>query len=510
MIASSAAIFALMATLTAGYSLPNPLPGSDLKVLPKPATRDQATAACNALGLRLAAITGANIKAASQLVGKDAFGWVASWEGNNYGGACLQLQSETITVAQTCNDLNLPVCQGLVHPQPPCPSEESSSHFVPIPSCESEDSESCEKSWESKKSESCENSWESTESCPVFSTESECSSYESSTDCESSESFKCYNPEIKDSCESSPSSSGRCDPCCAGVHKLTYQADFPAGEYLAKVSQKFSVFDVFGPNACTNVGSLANNLGVSATIVGSDGTDACQSQISASDSVIDVANATHQVAETSLSAYITSLPSGTVAPSASTTISALLGSVSADISALTSALNSISGLPISAAIQTAVSNTNTALTALSSALNSFTIYFTTTSPLTASAIITEYNSTLNIPNLTNNVNTAVEGIDTAVNNNASIPYGNYYDVYRAWALNSAVYSLLDGTVSAANSLYNCYGEYRAIYITKPLSSLTYVNSRGNACLQQCRGKPQSCLYLCGGLKPPGYQVPFAI
>jgi hypothetical protein len=50
------------------------------------------------------------------------------------------------------------------------------------------------------------------------------------------------------------SSIRNCDLCCAGVRKLTYQAPFGAGAYLAKVSQTFTSFEAFGPNACSNVG----------------------------------------------------------------------------------------------------------------------------------------------------------------------------------------------------------------------------------------------------------------
>jgi hypothetical protein len=156
---------------------------------------------------------------------------------------------------------------------------------------------------------------------------------------------------------------------------LTYQAPFGPGIYLAKVAQRFSVFDAFGPNACANVAALAATLGVEAVLVGSDGTNICDG----------------------------------------------------------------------------------------------------TTP------------------------------DT-------FPYGTTYVVSRAWALNQPIYALLNGVVYAANSLYNCYGEYRAIYLSKPLSELTFVtNSNGNVCFERCKGKPRSCVALCqADFARPGYSPRFEI
>jgi hypothetical protein len=150
---------------------------------------------------------------------------------------------------------------------------------------------------------------------------------------------------------------------------LTYQAPFGPGIYLAKVTQRFSVFDVFGPNACANVQALANTLGVNAVLVASNGTNYC-----------DTADTT--------------------------------------------------------------------------------------------------------------------------------AYGAYYTVSRAWALNQPIYALWNGTVYAANSLYNCYGEYVAILLNKSLSDLTFVtNNNGNVCFERCKGK-RDCLDLCNGLPRPSYLPKF--
>ena len=56
---------------------------------------------------------------------------------------------------------------------------------------------------------------------------------------------------------------------------MTYQAPFGAGIYMAKVTQRFTIFDVFGPNACDKVATLAKALGVEAVLVGADGLNMC-------------------------------------------------------------------------------------------------------------------------------------------------------------------------------------------------------------------------------------------
>lgn len=349
MIASSAALFAVLATLAAGHNT--------FHVLPTAVTRDQAIAACANQGQRLAAITGASIERVSAMLPAGASGWIASWNSDTYGGACLQLKAGTITAAASCAEKHLPVCEGAEHPQPPHPEpscsssssssssdcSSSSSHVIPEPSISS--SSSCTEFTSSSSSSSgCDMSSESWTS--------ECDS--------SSSSYSCSEDISSDICSSSSSSSsshGRCDPCCAGVRKLTYQAPFGAGIYLAKVAQRFTVLDVFGPNACNKVDTLAKTLGVKAVLVGADGFNACENE------------GTH--------------------------------------------------------------------------------------------------------------------------------YGTKYVVSRAWALNQPVYDLLNGEVQAANSLYNCYGEYRAIYLKKPLSDLTFVNNnQGNVCYERCKDKPRSCLAVC--------------
>lgn len=351
MIASSAALFAVLATLAAGQKF---------TVLPNAVSRDQAIAACANAGLQLAAITGASIEQVSAQLPAGASGWIASWNSDNYGGACLQLKTGTITAAASCAEHHLPICEGDAHPAPPHHSSCSSSSS----------SSSCE-SLPSSSSSSCTEFSSSSSSCELS------SDSWSSSECDSSSSFSCSEDVSSDICsssfDSSSSSSSVCDPCCAGVRKLTYQAPFGAGIYLAKVSQRFSVFDVFGPNSCSNVQTLAATLGVNAVLVGSDGLNAC-------------------------------------------------------------------------------------------------------------------------------------------NVNDTTPYGTFYTVSRAWALNQPIYALLNGQVSAANSLYNCYGEYRAIYLTKPLSELTFVtNTKGDVCFERCRGKPRSCLALCqGDLARPGFLPKFKI
>lgn len=356
MIASSAALFAVLATLAAGQKF---------TVLPNAVSRDQAIAACANAGYQLAAITGATIEQVSAQLPAGAAGWIASWNSDSYGGACLQLKAGTITAAASCAEHHLPVCQGEGHPVPPCPSSSSSSSSCPTESSSS----SCDPI---SSSSSCTEFSSSSSSCDLS------SSSWSSTECDSSSSFSCSDSVSSDICSSSfdsssSSSSNVCDPCCAGVRKLTYQAPFGAGIYLAKVAQRFSVFDVFGPNACANVASLAATLGVNATLVGSDGLAVCN-------------------------------PADTT------------------------------------------------------------------------------------------------------------PYGTFYVVSRAWALNQPIYALFNGVVNAANSIYNCYGEYRAIFLDKPLSELTFVtNTKGDVCFERCRGKPRSCLALCqGDLARPGFLPKFKI
>lgn len=344
MIASSAALFALMATLAAGQKF---------TILPTPATRDQSIQACSNAGLQLAAITGASIEQVSAQLPAGAAGWIASWNGDAYGGACLQLKTGTITAAASCLENHLPVCEGVVVPH--------------VPSCSS--------SSPHESTSTCSELPESSTGCDLSSS---AESFSSSYECDESSSFSCSENVSSDICSSSaPSSSSssvdKCDPCCAGVRKLTYQAPFGAGIYLGKVTQRFSVFDAFGPNACSNVQSLAQTLGVNAVLVGSDGLNACSN------------------------------------------------------------------------------------------------------------------------------------LDT-------FPYGTTYVVSRAWALNQPIYSLLNGVVSAANSIYNCYGEYRAIYLTKELSDLSFVtNSNGDTCFQRCKGKPTSCVAICqANFARPSYQQKFEI
>jgi hypothetical protein len=360
MIASSAALFAVLATLAAGHKF---------TVLPNAVTRDQAIAACANAGLQLAAITGATIEQVSAQLPAGSSGWIASWNSDSYGGACLQLKSGTITAAASCAEHHLPVCEGEGHPVPPCPSSSSycpssssSSSCTIEPSCSSS-TESCP----SSSSSSCTEFSSSSSSCELS------SDSWSSSECDVSSSFSCSDSLSSDICSSSSSSSEVCDPCCAGVRKLTYQAPFGPGIYLAKVAQRFSVFDVFGPNACANVATLAATLGVNATLVGSDGLNACNA------------------------------------------------------------------------------------------------------------------------------------LDTT-------PYGTFYVVSRAWALNQPIYALYNGVVNAANSLFNCYGEYRAIFLEKPLSELTFVtNPQGDVCFERCRDKPRSCVALCQNeFARPGYLSKFKV
>lgn len=323
-----------MATLVAGQTF---------TILPTPATRDQSIQACSNAGLQLAAITGASIEQVSAQLPAGSAGWIASWNGDAYGGACLQLKAGTITAAASCFENHLPVCESVL-----VPHVESSS---------------------------CTESHEESSSTGDLSSNF-------SSECDESSSFSCSDNVSSDICSSTtehntPSSSvGKCDPCCAGVRKLTYQAPFGAGIYLAKVALRFSVFDVFGPNACTNVANLAATLGVNAVLVGSNGLNACATDLDP---------------------------------------------------------------------------------------DNFT-------------------------------------------------YGTTYVVSRAWALNQPIYSLLNGVVSAANSLYNCYGEYRAIYLTKDLSELSFVtNSNGDTCFQRCKGKPTSCVAICqADFARPSYLQKFEI
>lgn len=365
MIASTAALLAIMASLVAG---------ENFVVLPKVVSRDQAIAACVQNGQQLAELTSANINQVAALLGPKASGWIKSWNGDSYGNACLRLLESSITTAP-CGELFHPVCEGAVHPHPaPCPSSSSSSSCssssssssctTEPSSCSSSSSSSCTTE-PSTCSDSSSTSWcsdsSSTSSCPSSSSSTSwCSESSSTSECDVSSSFSCSTSVDSSICEtsSSSSSSRKCDPCCAGVRKLTYQAPFGPGIYLAKVTQRFTVFDVFGPNACTNVAQLGATLGVTVTLVASNGTNACDST-------------------------------------------------------------------------------------------------------------------------------------------DETPYGAWYVVSRAWALNQPIYALWNGTVYAANSLYNCYGEYRAILITKPLSELTFVtNSNGDVCFERCRGKPRSCVALC--------------
>ncbi len=113
MVASTAALFAILASLTAGHN-----------VLPNAMGRDQAIVACSANGQQLASLTGATIDSISALLPGGKAGWIASWNGDSYGCACLQLSQGTVTVAGSCQAQLLPICQDIPtpqFPQPPCP-----------------------------------------------------------------------------------------------------------------------------------------------------------------------------------------------------------------------------------------------------------------------------------------------------------------------------------------------------------------------------------------------------
>ena len=332
-------------------------------------------------------------------------------------------------------------------------------------------------------------------------------------DCNSSSSsYKCYSSSFSDDCSSSSSSSGFCDPCCFGVEKLIYQSKFPAGEYLAKVSQKFTVFDVFGPNACSNVGTLANNLGVSAVIVGSDGLDVCYSSV-----VINNAAIVAEAEEVDLRLGALNVVVYTE-PIQDADLTASADAAYAEIIKLSALANQMYNLPLNQMSKNAASLLLNAINVLLTSMESFIAYINSTPTPRDSDVVAafaEYNpitnpNGLSIMEKNTAVQDAVAFLSETIIASADFTYGNLYDVSRAWSLNSSVYSILDGTVSAANSLYNCYGDYRAIYITKPLSEMTYVYARGDACFKRCKDKPQSCLFLCGGLKPPGYEIPFGI
>lgn len=453
MIASSATLFAVLATIAAGQHF---------TVLPNAVSRDQAIAACANAGLQLAAITASSIAQVSAQLPGNTFGWVASWEGNNYQGACLLLKAGTITAAGSCAEQHLPVCEGMVHPHVPSSSSSSSSSSIPVPSssiCESSSSESS--SW------SCDNS---------------------------SSSFGCSSDLSSDLCSnsSSSSSSDNCDPCCAGVQKLTYQAPFGAGAYLAKVSQKFSVFDVFGTNACANVHSLAATLGVYATLVGSDGLDACGTQsIAAATAAQTAANTVN----TQLGVVSAALTVGAQQTAAATLLTYAQALLVAAVAAQTANSDLASGVYADALVadaQAIIAQTTAYILTLSTSI----VVVSVPAGLTAAVTSAVTDSGLLV---------------TSVTAAAAYPFGTYYTVSRAWALNQPIYALLNGVVSAANSLYNCYGEYRAIYLAKSLSDLTFVgNNSGNVCFDRCHGKPQSCLALCNGLQRPGYLPRFKI
>ena len=238
MIASSAALFAVLATLAAGHQF---------TVLPNAVTRDQAIAACANNGQQLAAITGATIEQVSICsplelpVGSPA-GTVAPTVvlvsiGRNYHCCCLLRWSSSPHLPRWSPPrsslppaLPAPAPAAPVNPSPPAlailiqllrflqllklilrQAPESSSWSEP--------------------------------SCDSSSSSFSCSDSLSSDICSSS---------FTSSSSSSSSSSGKCDPCCAGV-RGDLSSSFGAGACLAKVTQRFTVFDVFGPNACDKV-----------------------------------------------------------------------------------------------------------------------------------------------------------------------------------------------------------------------------------------------------------------
>jgi hypothetical protein len=71
-------------------------------------------------------------------------------------------------------------------------------------------------------------------------------------------------------------------------------------------------------------------------------------------------------------------------------------------------------------------------------------------------------------------------------------YGAKYVVNRSWALNQPMYSIVGANVEAANSLFNCFGKYRAVFLEKPLSQLTFFGENGRTCSQQCANIFEPC------------------
>lgn len=274
------------------------------------------------------------------------------------------------------------------------------------------------------------------------------------------------------------SSSDDCNACCSGVEKLTYQAPFAAGEYLAKATRKFSVFDVFGSDACDKVQILASSLGLTATLIGSDGLDMCGS-IAAVETATAAQNSANTVADDLID--LESAPSYIAAINAGNTLIASARVLLADAIAAQAASYNLASAQYSAAL----------IVDAQLIIDLTTIYIADDSfPPVPQSLIDAVNATLTDSTL------LLESVTAA----SLKPFGTYYTVSRSWALNRPIYNILDGVVSAANSIYNCYGEYRTIYISKYLRDMAFLNNK----------KPQSCLTLCNGLQRPNYLPKFKI
>lgn len=303
----------------------------------------------------------------------------------------------------------------------------------------------------------------------------------------------------------SSSSSDNCDPCCAGVRKLTYQAPFGAGAYLAKVSQKFSVYDVFSREACFRIFNVAKASGVIANLIGSNGLDVCGPV------AVDAATAANDYASASGSDVGTLRWNNVQVQTAASTYEATINPANAEalISATRSFVLSANGLLILAEAARA-----TASDTVSRTESKELVVVTLLMIEIANKIIEAASAGLSLGNLTNDLNDSIiaaigisDALVTATTAyvDAAVPYGTYYVVSRSWSLNRPIFEILGNTVTAANSLYNCFNEYRAIYLTKSLNEISYINNKdGNYCASPCPGKPQSCLTLCNGFKRPSY------
>lgn len=350
-------------------------------------------------------------------------------------------------------------------------------------------------------------------SCDLTSSSSSCQSSDSSSSlCSTSDlSSLSFSSSICSSSDSSSSSSDYCDPCCAGVKKLTYQAPFGAGAYLAKVSLKFKLPDVFGPDACISVYNVAKAAGVVANLIGSDGSDLCATQA--------------VVAATVAKTFANLIGAGTLqANNAAVSVAVLAYDTSNPVTV--AAVISTSQAFLDTAYQMLALANAAQATASDEASRKFAKFLVdaSVSMVTASTQMIAAAKNLfpasTLTSLDNEQNVAVASagsvstilVDTTTAYVAAdIPYGTFYTVSRSWVLNQPVYDIVDNEVSAANSLYNCYGEYRTVYLTKSMHDIGFINNKhGNYCADACKGKPQSCLTLCGGLKRPGFLPKFEI